>query len=325
MKLSLVAAAVVLLPIAFSSQATETKSFQSFSSVNYSNSDYNYGDAFNVGIASQYFFDGRITKGPLNEFDYINTLSNISVDYQYTSAEHSRKMSLPYNNQSVEMFLVQFENEIESNNVNISADWFVGDFLLGGTYGYSDYDGTWKTALLEGDAPDNWDEDYSKMSDSDSAYSLSLGYLISDNFLVKSTYHQTAELFTFMASYDLTLNDTDYIGFSYETDENFDVHALSSKYFMLLANDSYLTVSAAYTVDNMDDDYFDEDNYWSVGSSYYFNQYTSISANYDENENYSLAATHFFNDNYSLSAGYTSTNDSDDDFKSYGISFSAQF
>jgi len=220
---------------------------------------------------------------------------------------------------------MSYKSSTENSQINVTGEWFVGGFVLGGRYNYLDHENTRSYTSIE----ENRIHHSDTTSDSDSAYSLSLGYLISENFLIQSTYHESNELFSFRASYDLTLNGTDYIGFSYDTDEDFEFHTLSSKYFMALANSSYLTLSASYMFDNRDTlDYvhhIENDDYWSVGSSYYFNQNTSISAGYDENENYRFAATHYFNDNYSLSAGYRSTKESGDDFKSYGVTFAAQF
>ncbi|WP_170309544.1 putative porin [Litorilituus lipolyticus] len=320
MKLSLIAAAITVLPIAFSSQANEAKSFQSFSSLGYYQAEYENVDSETFNINSQYYFEGRKTKGPLNEFDYINTLSNISVGYLYSSSDYVSNNQFyigGYENRTP----LSYKSSNENNLINVRGEWVVGGFVLGGSYSYQDSEYTDTFTIIEENRTHHRDSN----SDSDSAYSLSLGYLISENFLIQSTYHETGELFTFRASYDLTLNDNDYIGFSYNTDEELDFHALSTKYFKSLENGSYLTVSAAYTFDNTDSDSIDVDDYWSIGSSYYFNKNTSISASYNENESYSLAATHFFNDNYSLSAGYASTNESNNDFKSYSLSFTAQF
>ena len=123
----------------------------------------------------------------------------------------------------------------------------------------------------------------------------------------------------------MQLAGTDYIGFSYNVDENFDIHQLSSRYFLALTGESYLVLGGDYTIDNSDN--FLADDSWSINSSYYFNTKTSVSAFYGKDDVYGIGANYFINDNYSVQASYNANNNDkyEVDLDGYSLSFSAQF
>jgi len=290
----------VLLPVLFlASTSVSAESYQSFSNANYSKGDYSNIDSEFWSLATSYFLDARETLGPLNEFDYINTVSNISAGYSHSSID-----SLHSFNGS------QYGSKSDDNALNINGEWFTGKFLIGG--GYSYFDNDYQSRNFSRDEHFNY-------------YRGILGYLVTDDLLIKAKVRKReggSAFYRFDVDYNLQLNKSDYIGFGYQTDEDFDFHTLSSKYFMQLSSESYLTVGGHYTYDNYDSNRSNDS--WSINSSYYFNQYSSISAGYAKDDNYSIGANHFFNKNYALAISY-STNTSDDDSDAYGINFTAQF
>ena len=59
--------------------------YQSFTSINYNSTSTGAVDNDSYGIGSTYYFDKKSSLGPLNEFDYINTVSNVSADAEVLS------------------------------------------------------------------------------------------------------------------------------------------------------------------------------------------------------------------------------------------------
>jgi len=191
----------------------------------------------------------------------------------------------------------------DGNNANayqVGGELFVNKWLVGGSYNYLDKD-----------------------NGNDDAYSLKLGYLISDNLLVKAqAMHNNGDtLYNFSAAYNVQLNNQDYIGFTYNTDDKFNAQTISSKYFAALGNNNFLTAGLSYTKnDNSGDDLMA-----SVG--YYFTPNTSVSASYNDNDDYTIGAKHYFNKNYALGVGYSSNASANDieDYDLYSVNFTAQF
>ncbi|WP_444936958.1 putative porin [Microbulbifer sp. JMSA004] len=148
----------------------------------------------------------------------------------------------------------------------------------------------------------------------------SIGYLFSPDLLVKLNHvdDDSDNEFSLEARYNYQLNSTDYVGFNLFVDEEFENRALSSKYFTHLAGEQYLTVEVAYnSIEKADD-------YWALGTEFFFNQRTSVEFNYDENENYHLGMTHFFNRNIAVEAAYLSNNDVSGDLDIYQLGLTVQ-
>ncbi|WDD98011.1 putative porin [Thalassomonas actiniarum] len=179
----------------------------------------------------------------------------------------------------------------------LGGEAFIDKLLVGATYHYSDFD----------------------HGGSDDTYSLSLGYLISDDFLVKVVKDDNNDEYLFSASYNHQINDSDYIGFTYSTDDDTDVQTLSSKYFTDLGQGRYLTAEVSFS------DIDDADNDLAGRVEYFFNSHTSMAASYNDDDDYSVGAKHYFNKNYALGASYQSNTDSDIDYDLYTIDFTAQF
>ncbi|WP_444923839.1 putative porin [Microbulbifer sp. DLAB2-AF] len=130
---------------------------------------------------------------------------------------------------------------------------------------------------------------------------LSLGYLFTPNFLVKLHHEENdSKDETYIeARYNYQLSGTDYIGFDFVTDEEFDGRIFSSKYFASFGNDQYLSAELVYA--NLDE----ADDYWQIGGDYYFTSNTSFGVKFDENDDYKVAFSHFFSRNIAVEAAYS--------------------
>jgi len=281
------------------SSGVQAENYQLFSSISYSSDSYVIGNKTkSKSIATSYFFEGRETTGPLNEFDYINTSSNVQASYTGTETDLGPIDYL-------------------SDSILLAGQWFLNDFVLGASY------------LRNESGLDL----QSVIKTKNDIYSASLGYLITDNWIVDVLYTDYDDLYSedntivsFSTNYNVALNDSDYVGFGYASDEDFDIHTLTVKYFVNISTESYLAFNGLYAIDDSDD-YMSDDN-WRVGVSYYLNHRTSISASFDDHDIYTLAAGYYFNDNFSMQAHYSATNDNQRGYgveDSFGIGFSAQF
>lgn len=138
------------------------------------------------------------------------------------------------------------------------------------------------------------------------ANTLGLGYLISDDFVVRAEATRPrsgSTSYLFSAGYNVQLEGNDYIGFTASTDDDFDYHSISSKYFSALGNDRFITVGAEFErLEGMK-------NNWEAEVGYYFTRMTSVAVSYDRSKSYGFKAKHFFNHNWALAAGYGSNRD----------------
>lgn len=135
---------------------------------------------------------------------------------------------------------------------------------------------------------------------------LGLGYLISDDFIVRAEAYRPrsgSTSYLFSASYNVQLEGNDYVGFTVSTDDDFDYQSISSKYFAALGGDRFITLGAEYErFDGSRDE-------WTAEVGYYFSRMTSVAVNYDRSKSYGVKAKHFFNPNWALAAGYGSNRD----------------
>jgi len=193
-----------------------------------------------------------------------------------------------------------FADADNANAYQLGGDFYVNKWLVGGSYNYLD-----------------------KNNGNDDVYTLKLGYLISDNFLIKAqaTRNNGDTLYDFTAAYNVQLNNQDYIGFTYNTDDKFNAQTISSKYFAAVGKNNYLTAGLSYTKnDNSRDNVM-------ASAGYYFTASTSISVSYDNDDDYTISGKHYFNKNYALSVGYNSNASTNniEDYNLYRVNFTAQF
>ena len=308
------------LAVMLLSNTVLAQSYQSFSIISYSHNSYTsnmpeydmYGksDTDAVALYSKYFFEEQQALGPLNEFAYINTSSNI---YAVVSNSNSEVSSTYRGHDS--------NSDSSDNSVAIGGQWITNNFIIGASYNYYKSESKWTDSYFSDGREISYDN-------SSSFYGAELGYLISDDLVISAHYNDGGDgddYFSYSSSYNWQLTGTDYIGFSYNVDEDFDMHQLSSRYFFGLGEQSYLVLGGDYTFDNRD--YIIDDDNWGINASYYYDAKTSVSVNYSDGDYYGVSVNYFINQNYSVQAGYNSvSNDSDEaESEGYYMSFSAQF
>lgn len=168
----------------------------------------------------------------------------------------------------------------DASAVSIGGEAFIGQFMVGASFATVDSD--------FGDYDTN---------------TVSVGYLFTDNFLVKldstDTDGMDERYNVISASYNHQLGGSDYIGFTVETDDELEHTAVSSKYLRSLAGDSYLVLQGGMV------DYDEGDSVWNAGAEYYFNKMTSVGFATTEGDENTLDFTHFFDRSIAVNLAYT--------------------
>ena len=118
-------------------------------------------------------------------------------------------------------------------------------------------------------------------------------------------YHTTNSAFDFSAQYSHSLSGNDYVGFTLDTNEEFDYLSFQSTYFTELGNDTYLRLSAS----SWDITDFELDR-TLFGADYYFNAKTSVSIAASTDDWHEVGAKYFFNDSVAAFASFEN-NDGD--------------
>jgi len=172
---------------------------------------------------------------------------------------------------------------------NIGGEYFINEFVVGASY-------------------ENLDPDSGSNGE---LYKLTGGYFFNPDLLAKVRFvdQKDGDNVTFFSlAYNHMLNDTDYVGITVESDDDFDYRLVAAKYFVDLQQGNYLTVEG--TFESLDE----ADDQWNVETNYYFSKATSVFAAYDKEDNYSFGAQHFINKNIGLKVGYgNNADDSDND------------
>ena len=152
--------------------------------------------------------------------------------------------------------------------------------------------------------------------DNSDNYSLGLGYLFTESLKVSARMQQFEyedTIYLFEAQYNHQINDTDYIGFTIETDDEIESWDISSRYFAHLTDDNYLALDVSYLN-------IGEDPTFNVLANYYFSKNLALGIGSNDSD-LVLEGKYFFNNSYYLTAGYTDYEQSD----VYSIKFVAQF
>ncbi len=150
---------------------------------------------------------------------------------------------------------------------------------------------------------------------------MTFGYLFTDNFIVNI--HAEKEfadetVFSISSQYKVALEGKDYMGFTFQADEEFDFPSVGMKYFSSLGEGTYLTAGLNYTDTP-------SDSYYAINAGYFFSEKTSLKAEYFEGGAKELTFKHFFNKNYALEIGFEESNDDLIDQESLHLSFTMQF
>ncbi|WP_166838354.1 putative porin [Rheinheimera pleomorphica] len=259
----------VLPAIALAASATtvSAEEYQLFTGLNANHTRVSGDNETNWGLNGTYFFDKKITLGPLDQFEYINKVTNVSAS---------------------------FNRAFDTNVWGVGGEYFA------------------ENGMVVSAAHSRASGDYVNQ--------IGLGYLVSDNFIVRARAVKPEDVSTtywFSASYNHQLQGNDYVGFTAEVDDEFDYFSLSSKYFASLNEGRYITVGVALT-DN------DGSSSWAANAGYYFSKMTSVGLSYDKADNYSLGAKHFFNTNWALSISFNSNTDNSA-LKVYSLGVTGQF
>ncbi|WMS87176.1 putative porin [Pleionea litopenaei] len=98
--------ATLTLPLFLATSAVMAEDYVSFSDAEFV--DFTESDAEFFTLGSRYYFDNKTTKGPLKEFDYLNTVSTV---YGFVG-----QVNQPGPNSDV---------------YGLGGDWFIGRFLVG--------------------------------------------------------------------------------------------------------------------------------------------------------------------------------------------------
>ncbi len=179
----------------------------------------------------------------------------------------------------------------------IGGEYFVEDFVVGASYQNADY------------------------NSNNEFYTLSAGYFFNPDLLAKVRFVDKKDgdnVTLFSLAYNHMLNDTDYVGITVESDDDFDSRSVAAKYFIDLQQGNYLTVEGTFmSLDEADDQ-------WNVETNYYFSKATSVFASYDKEDNYTFGAQHFINKNIGLKVGYGNNAD-DSDYDAYFANMRFQF
>ncbi|MCG9769090.1 MULTISPECIES: putative porin [Pseudoalteromonas] len=157
------------------------------------------------------------------------------------------------------------------------------------------------------------------LGEADDHYSFGFGYLYNDNLKlsIRQEEFENGDTTWFKAEYNHELNSTDYIGFTVETEDEFDYLNLSARYFMHVGGDSYFTIDLEHN--RIDTDGFD-DNVTNVLANYYFTRNFALGlGSYDSD--LAVEAKYFFNDTYYLKGSVVDT----DGGETSNLTFVAQF
>ncbi|MEI4549592.1 putative porin [Pseudoalteromonas spongiae] len=244
-----------------------------------------------------------------NEYQSISNASYADNDYDEIVSIGSiyyfdaRKALGPYNefsyiNTKSNIGASYSDNEF-ANTIGVRGEYFFNNFVAGASYNNADSD---------------WgDVDY---------YEASFGYLFTPDIIARIHYRDSDARgidgsFYATAQYNLSLNTTDYVGFTASVDEEFDFFSLDTKYYAELGQGRYLTV-------NLDIDAGDFDH-WLLGSNYYFNKGLSVFASVNKSDDIQVGGRYYFNSNWALSGSYGTNLDNDLDYDMYQINLTAQF
>ena len=249
------------------SAAVSAEEYQTFVGLNADHYRANGNSETAWHLNGTYFFDKKVTLGPLDQFEYINKVTNASAS---------------------------FRRAFDTNTTRIGGEYFA------------------ENGLVVSAAHTRSSGDY--------VNEVGLGYLVSNNFIVRVNAVKPEDEstdFMFSASYNHQLQGNDYVGFSAYADDEFDYFGISSKYFASLGEGRF--IAAGITLDDNDGS-----SDWSAEADYYFSKMTSVGLTYNKADSYSLNAKHFFSQNWAVEARFASNTDNSE-LKIYSLGVTGQF
>ncbi|AWF83234.1 hypothetical protein BTJ40_21775 [Microbulbifer sp. A4B17] len=274
----------IALPLMFIATTAGAEEYNSFTNAIYTSTDYTYSTTGSSGPTKYKSFD-------IDDFD-------LGTTYYFGGKETLGPLKeFEYINKVSNVSAGFSHSNFDSENIDI--------FTVGGEYFASN------GIIVGAGVYDLWESNVDYQS---------IGYLFSPDFLVKLNHvdNDSDNEFSMEARYNHQLNSTDYVGFNLSVDEESDNRVLSSKYFVHLSGEQYLTAELAYNSRN------EYDDYWALGTEFFFSQRSSVEFDYDEQENYKLGMTHFFNRNIAVEVAYHSNNDFSGDLDIYQLGLTVQ-
>ncbi|WP_419146787.1 putative porin [Pseudoalteromonas 'SMAR'] len=194
------------------------------------------------------------------------------------------------------------------------------DSNIGVSYINDDFDNAF-SADGEGFITNQWfvSGSISDLGNADDHYSLGFGYLYNDNLKlsVRQEEYDNGDATWFKAQYNHPLNNTDYVGFSIETEDQLDAFNLGARYFRHVGGDSYFAIDVEHN--RIDNDFVD-DSITNIMANYYFTRHLALGlGSYDSD--LAVEGKYFFNDTYYLTANVVDTEGGE----TSSLNFVAQF
>lgn len=224
------------------------------------------------------------------------------------------------------------KNTINDNDsVALSSHYYFAPQQHSGVwddFGYLDTDTNIKLDYLNADDADNFglfaegfynnwfaSIELADLGETDD-YSLGLGYVFAQSLKVSvrlAEFKAADTIYWFKAQYNHQLNDTDYLGFTIETDDDIDAWNASTRYFHRLSHERYVSVDLAYEDNGVD-------SVFSGMANYYFNRNVAIGAGVTDSH-LQLEAKYFINSQYYFTAHFSDVEEGEQ----YAAKFVAQF
>lgn len=236
------------------------ESYQSISSVNLSKTDHESVSTDTASINTTYYLSKKSSIGPLDQFKYINNISNVYASYSHIDVDSNNR-------------------DFTNDRYAIGGNYFINNFLVGAGYQLIDFDG--------GD-----DEIISAQL----GYLFNKNFLVRAKVIDQNDDTE----YVFSASYNHQLNESDYLGITISGDNDLDYNSIAAKYFRKLdqgryfiselkyqdgKHNNYWAANVSYYFDDktsVSAMYDDNDNY-RVGVKHFFNNNVALSAGYGAN------------------------------------------
>jgi len=245
--------AIITPSLLLSASPIMAQEYQSFSSIGYTNVD-SKNSHDRTGVSTRYFFEKQHTLGPLDQFKYINTSTNVFGNYNHAGS---------------------------SDNYGIGGSYFSDNFVVGGSYSYSDHKfgssdhySARLGYLISEDLIVNAYANKSEGFDTDYHFSASYNHQLEGRDYIGFTYSSDDDFDhqTLSSKYFRALDGGQYLvaGLSYQHNDDYDNDLSGNLAFYF--NDK-TSISTSY---NDDDDY-------SISAKHFFNQNYALSVGYQSN------------------------------------------
>ena len=245
--------AIIIPSLLLSASSVMAQEYQSFSSIGYTNYD-SKRSYDSTGVGTRYFFEKQQTLGPLDQFKYINTSTNVFGNYSHTD---------------------------NSDNFTTGGSLFIDNFVIGGSYSYSDYNSGSSdhysarlAYLISDDLIVNVYANKSEDVDTDYSLSASYNHQLAGKDYIGFTYSSDDDFDhqTLSSKYFRALDGEQYLvaGLTYQHNDDYDNDLSGNVAFYF--NDK-TSISASYD---------DDDNY-HIGAKHFFNQNYALSVGYQSN------------------------------------------